>query len=246
MPAAQPKVVDGRVQYQVTLTDPADSPQAEDVVRQLRTNLDAVSPDALVGGGTAQNLDIRDISQADRNRVIPVILAVIFVVPAIRKTDATVSASEILARSASQLASVTRVVEVLEYELVLGGVPKQMIPDQADGTYRIWQAIDHDVPVRFIDLALTHVLADARPSADDQPALDPSADRPADPLALLAQAAGYDDAERWWDDVIEHRGDGPSPFEAIAEAMTALREHAPAMPAAYTRREERREAYMRR
>jgi hypothetical protein len=67
-----------------------------------------------------------------------------------------------------------------------------------------------------------------------------------DPLGWLAQAAGYDDAERWWDDVIEHRRDGPSPFEAIAEAMTALREHAPAMPEAYTRREEQREAYMRR
>src|SRR5204863_5473451 len=65
------------------LTDPADSPEAQEVVRQLRTNLDAVSPDALVGGGTAQNLDIRDISQADRNRVIPVILAVIFVVLAL-------------------------------------------------------------------------------------------------------------------------------------------------------------------
>src|SRR5204863_9498586 len=33
--------------------------------------------------------------------------------------------------------------------LVLGGVPKEMIPDQVDGTYRIWQAIDHDVPGRF-------------------------------------------------------------------------------------------------
>src|SRR4051812_6459798 len=37
----QPKVVNGRVQFQVTLTDPADSPQADDVVRHLRANLDA-------------------------------------------------------------------------------------------------------------------------------------------------------------------------------------------------------------
>jgi hypothetical protein len=77
------------------------------------------------------------------------LLAVVFVVPAIRTSDATVSASEILARSASQLSAVTHGVEVLEYELVLGGVPKEMIPDQVDGTYRIWQAIDHDVPGRF-------------------------------------------------------------------------------------------------
>jgi len=82
-PAAQPKVVDGRVQFQVTLKDPSDSTAAEDTVRQLRTDLDAVSPDALVGGGTAQNLDIRDISTSDRNRVIPIILAVIFVVLAL-------------------------------------------------------------------------------------------------------------------------------------------------------------------
>jgi RND superfamily putative drug exporter len=82
-PAAQPKVVDGRVQFQVTLSDPSDSTAADDTVRRLRTDLDAVSPDALVGGGTAQNLDIRDISEADRNRVIPIILAVIFVVLAL-------------------------------------------------------------------------------------------------------------------------------------------------------------------
>src|SRR3954451_22482307 len=82
-PTATPKVVDGRVQFQVTLKDPSDSTAAEDTVRQLRTDLDAVSTDTLVGGGTAQNLDIRDISTADRNRVIPITLAVIFVLLAL-------------------------------------------------------------------------------------------------------------------------------------------------------------------
>jgi len=77
------------------------------------------------------------------------VIGVLFIIPAVRKSDTTVSASEILAKSASQLSAVTRGVEVLEYELVLGGVPKEMIPDQVDGTYRIWQAIDHDVPGRF-------------------------------------------------------------------------------------------------
>jgi hypothetical protein len=77
------------------------------------------------------------------------LVAVVFVVPAVRKADATVSASEILAKSVSQLSAVRRGVEVLEYEMVLGGVPKEMVPDQVDGTYRIWQAIDHDVPGRF-------------------------------------------------------------------------------------------------
>ncbi|MEV5750664.1 DUF5682 family protein [Actinoallomurus sp. NPDC052308] len=67
-----------------------------------------------------------------------------------------------------------------------------------------------------------------------------------DPLARLAEAAGYDDPERWWDDVVEHRGGGPAPFAAVAEAMAALREHAPALPEDHLRRDERREAYMRR
>ena len=75
-----------------------------------------------------------------------------------------------------------------------------------------------------------------------------------DPLGWLARVAGYDDAERWWDDVVEHRHDGPSPFPAIAEAMTELRDRVdgppdrdvPGLPPGYLRREERREAYMRR
>ncbi|WP_051765091.1 DUF5682 family protein [Streptomyces sp. NRRL F-5135] len=51
-----------------------------------------------------------------------------------------------------------------------------------------------------------------------------------DPIAVLAEAAGYDDPERWWEDVVEHRGPGSgpagdpfAPFEAVAEAMAALR-----------------------
>jgi hypothetical protein len=81
--------------------------------------------------------------------VAATMVAVLFIVPAVRRSEATVSASEVLAKSASQLSAVTRGVEVLEYELTLGGVPKEMIPDQIDGTYRVWQAIDHDVPGRF-------------------------------------------------------------------------------------------------
>ncbi|MFI1072529.1 DUF5682 family protein [Streptomyces puniciscabiei] len=49
-----------------------------------------------------------------------------------------------------------------------------------------------------------------------------------DPLAVLAEAAGYDDPERWWEDVVEHRGPGErdpfAPFGALEEAMGALRE----------------------
>jgi hypothetical protein len=48
-----------------------------------------------------------------------------------------------------------------------------------------------------------------------------------DPLAVLAETAGYDDPERWWEDVVEHRAaavDPFAPFTVLAEAMGALRE----------------------
>ncbi|WP_063052371.1 DUF5682 family protein [Nocardia arthritidis] len=79
-----------------------------------------------------------------------------------------------------------------------------------------WQAlryaVDNDVPVRFCDLPATVTLA-----TEDEPG-----DR-FDPLAALAEAGGYDDAERWWDAVVETVPDADA-FEAITEAMGALRE----------------------
>src|SRR5690606_19128720 len=95
---------------------------------------------------------------------------------------------------------------------------------------------------------------------DEGPGEDGSAPDPAegirlDPLGWLARAAGYDDAERWWDDVVEHRGGGPSPFPAIAEAMAELRARlaelpegaaTAGLPPGHLRREEQREAHMRR
>ncbi|GIE88763.1 DUF5682 family protein [Actinoplanes regularis] len=62
--------------------------------------------------------------------------------------------------------------------------------------------------------------------------------RPVDPIGELAAAAGYDDPERWWEDMVEHRG--VPVFEAIAEAMAAIREGAPEDPEDLLR-----EAYMR-
>jgi RND superfamily putative drug exporter len=76
-------VVDGKVQILATLADPADSPQAVDTVRTLRERLDAVTAQALVGGSSATNLDLRATATSDRNRIIPVILLVIFVVLAL-------------------------------------------------------------------------------------------------------------------------------------------------------------------
>ncbi|WP_441245719.1 DUF5682 family protein [Kitasatospora sp. McL0602] len=96
-------------------------------------------------------------------------------------------------------------------------------------------AVERDLPVRFVDLPAAHTLAPDAPARED--------DAPTDPLGELARAAGHDDAERWWEDVVEHRSPGAdalAPFAAVAEAMTALREQTPV-----GRRDELREAYMR-
>ncbi len=44
-----------------------------------------------------------------------------------------------------------------------------------------------------------------------------------DPLQELALAAGYDDGEEWWEDVVEHRRDGADRFDSIVEAMAEIR-----------------------
>ncbi|WP_330240362.1 DUF5682 family protein [Streptomyces sp. NBC_00525] len=104
-------------------------------------------------------------------------------------------------------------------------------------------ALAHDVPVRFIDLPAAHSLAMEEPDREaaatdgdgdgetgEQPAPE-SVTAPVDPIRVLAETAGYDDPERWWEDVVEHRVPGGDEavgaldaFAALGEAMTALRE----------------------
>ena len=79
----EPKVIDGRAVVLVTLTDPSDSAAASETVRDLRSDLDRVSPEVLVGGNTAIQIDTRDTTDSDRSKVIPAILLVIFVVLAL-------------------------------------------------------------------------------------------------------------------------------------------------------------------
>ncbi|MET8469927.1 DUF5682 family protein [Streptomyces sp. NPDC006422] len=85
-------------------------------------------------------------------------------------------------------------------------------------------ALARDVPVRFIDLPAAHSLA-LRAEEDGGDREEEPGEGDAvrvDPLRVLAETAGYDDAERWWEDVVEHR-DGDA-FAALGEAMGALRE----------------------
>jgi hypothetical protein len=62
-----------------------------------------------------------------------------------------------------------------------------------------------------------------------------------DPLALLAQAAGYTDHELWWERQIEQRQNANDLFEGILEAMAALRDGTDPR----NEEEAQREAYMR-
>ncbi|MBD0693534.1 hypothetical protein BG452_41655, partial [Streptomyces sp. CBMA123] len=109
----------------------------------------------------------------------------------------------------------------------------------------IRHAVDHDLPVRFIDLPAAYGFAPAPEEAEAVEEAEEAADElPVDPLALLAEAAGHDDPERWWEDVVEHRAPGAdalAPFAAVAEAMAVLR----AEGLGESRRDQLREAHMR-
>ncbi len=105
-----------------------------------------------------------------------------------------------------------------------------------------WQAVRwalvNGATVEAIDLPLAMTLAHG---ADDAPRLPAGAAAPPDPLGALAAAAGEPDAERWWEDLVEHRGDGETVFDAVGEAMAAVR------AGTFTdATEARREAHMRR
>ncbi|MFJ3662038.1 DUF5682 family protein [Streptomyces sp. NPDC090119] len=88
-------------------------------------------------------------------------------------------------------------------------------------------AVEHGVPARFIDLPAAHSLAREEETGDGDEEEEAEHAR-VDPLAALAEAAGYDDPERWWEDAVEHRGPGRdepfAPFAALEDAMGALRE----------------------
>jgi hypothetical protein len=136
-----------------------------------------------------------------------------------------------------------------------------------------WQALAYAAhrgrPLAFVDLPAGVILAD---DEDDHEPGDcsiastagnppPGELLPADPLAWLSAAAGHDDPERWWEDVVEHRfsgeaggSGGSSPpastalelFAAVGEAMTELRQVAEAEGWSASRRDLCREAAMRR
>ncbi len=138
-------------------------------------------------------------------------------------------------------------------------------------------AIARKCPVRFIDLPASHTLAARKAAADaakeaaaeredeadseeveeeeelvpeafGEPAAAEAADVRSDPLAYLAELAGYEDSETWWNALIEQGAHAPDIFASIESAMTALREALDAEPPrhpARKKREQQREAHMR-
>ena len=126
-----------------------------------------------------------------------------------------------------------------------------------------WQAmifaLEHGIEVAFCDLPASAVLARWRRAKPDDHDNHDDLEEPEDitaetlsavpleqqdPLAMLAGAAGYDDPERWWEDLVESRLDASSPFPMITDAMAELR-MIMGQPGSEADREARREAYMR-
>jgi hypothetical protein len=135
-----------------------------------------------------------------------------------------------------------------------------------------WQAISyarkHNIHVRFMDLPVGHHIAldqqkkeqlnkqdGDQPDAAAAPA-DPGVNNYSlrnnevleaiaikkDPISYLAEAAGYDDGEKWWEHMFEHRRGNEQVFDAVTEAMQVLRE---TFPQKEDRMEQLREAWMR-
>ncbi len=114
-------------------------------------------------------------------------------------------------------------------------------------------ALAADVAVRYIDLPVAWRLPDAEAEAETTSIIDqeayrepPQDDMPGqnirqDPIGALAHAAGYEDGESWWRDVIEENPDPGPVFAAVTDAMTALREQEGGLD----RIEAAREAHMR-
>ncbi|UPT62546.1 MAG: DUF5682 family protein [Hyphomonadaceae bacterium JAD_PAG50586_4] len=120
-------------------------------------------------------------------------------------------------------------------------------------------AVQNGAALRFIDLPASWRLAPSEPAPsmdaqDEQSAAAPDASPTApieapsaqmtlerDPIGALALAAGYEDGESWWRDVVEENPEPGPVFAAIADAMSALRDAASA-PEGF---EAAREAHMR-
>jgi hypothetical protein len=130
-------------------------------------------------------------------------------------------------------------------------------------------AKQNNIPVRFFDLPVSNQLAiekQAHEKAEAAVVIDESNsgettieaiaissetvppepvqqyDTKTDPISYLAEAAGYADGEKWWEQMFEYRQNNEQVFDAVSEAMQTLRDN---LKPKEDRLEKLREAYMR-
>ncbi|MGB0430956.1 MAG: DUF5682 family protein, partial [Bacteroidia bacterium] len=106
-----------------------------------------------------------------------------------------------------------------------------------------WQAIlyglKNNIPIRFIDMPLAHKLADnyqQNAPADAQDYANKT------PMQHLANAAGFENEEDWWEQHFELSSKSPDHFKAIEHAFTSIRE---TLDLKESLSEQQREAFMR-
>ena len=79
-PLPEPKIVDGLIQLEATLSFAADSVQSRDLIPGIRTAVKEIDPAILVGGTTAIGYDTDQASSRDVRVIIPIVLFVIGII----------------------------------------------------------------------------------------------------------------------------------------------------------------------
>ena len=82
-PIPAPKVVDGFIQLEATLSSAADSVSSRELIPDIREQVKAINPAILVGGTTAVGYDTDRASARDVRVIIPIVLIVIALILAL-------------------------------------------------------------------------------------------------------------------------------------------------------------------
>lgn len=72
--------IDGRVRIDVQTVEAADTLEAVDTIRELRTAVHALDADILVGGASAERADTQDTTSRDLRVIVPAVLLVVFLI----------------------------------------------------------------------------------------------------------------------------------------------------------------------
>ncbi len=109
-----------------------------------------------------------------------------------------------------------------------------------------WQtmryAVDNSVPLRFFDLPLAYSMTEQFAEQTGQEELQGDNAEISDPFDYLAEIAGYENGEAWWEASVEHRKGASGIFQAVKEAVSALRD---VLSWSISKRDLVREAWMR-